>query len=115
MTIHLPKDLERFVQEAVRAGRYAHEDDVIRDALTRLRQAMPGKAAPAKRSVKRTKAALPKKKPLPIEEIHRQMLASGLITSLPDPALDLDDDDPDDAPVTIKGEPLSETIIRERR
>ena len=38
----------------------------------------------------------PRKKPLPLEEIHRQMLASGLLTSLPDPALDLDDDDPDD-------------------
>ena len=42
-------------------------------------------------------------------------MAAGLITSLPDPALDIHDDDPDDAPVTIKGEPLSETIIRERR
>ena len=38
--------------------------------------------------------AVPRKKPLPLEEIHRQMLASGLLTSLPDPALDLDDDDP---------------------
>ena len=43
------------------------------------------------------------------------MMASGLITRLPDPALDIDDDDPEDQPVTIKGEPLSETIIRERR
>ena len=42
-------------------------------------------------------------------------MAAGLITSLPNPALDIDDDDPDDQPVTIKGEPLSETIIRERR
>ena len=43
------------------------------------------------------------------------MLASGLLASLPDPALDIDDDDPDDQPVPIKGEPLSETILRERR
>jgi hypothetical protein len=42
------------------------------------------------------------------------MMARGLITRLPDPAQDLDDD-PDDLPVPIKGEPLSETIIRERR
>jgi hypothetical protein len=28
---------------------------------------------------------------------------------------EIDDDDPDDQPVTIKGEPLSETIIRQRR
>jgi hypothetical protein len=36
------------------------------------------------------------------------------ITRLPNPSLDIDDD-PDDQPVPIKGEPLSETIIRERR
>ncbi len=41
-------------------------------------------------------------------------MAAGLITLLPDPSLDIDDD-PDDQPVPIKGEPLSETIIRERR
>ena len=41
------------------------------------------------------------------------MLASGLMTQLPDRAADFDD--PDDVPITIKGEPLSETIIRERR
>jgi Arc/MetJ-type ribon-helix-helix transcriptional regulator len=116
MTIHLSKELEQFVHDAVRAGLYAREDDVIRDALTRLRQATPAAAVTSPRkNAKRTKAAPPKKKPLPIEEIHRQMLASGLLTSLPDPALDLDDDDPDDAPVPIKGEPLSETILRERR
>ena len=33
------------------------------------------------------------------------MLSIGLITQLPNPAEDIDDDDPDDAPVVIKGEP----------
>jgi hypothetical protein len=56
-----------------------------------------------------------KKKPFPIEEIHRQMMARSLITRLPDPALDIDDDDSDDQPISITGEPLSETILRERR
>ena len=41
MTIHLPEDLERFVHEAVCAGRDAHEDDVIRDALEQLRTRTP--------------------------------------------------------------------------
>jgi Arc/MetJ-type ribon-helix-helix transcriptional regulator len=117
MTIHLSKDLEQFVHDAVRAGLYAREDDVIRDALTRLRQATPAAAVtPPRKKAKRTKATPPPaKKPLSIEEIHQQMLASGLLTSLPDPALDIDDDDPDDQPILIKGEPLSETILRERR
>ena len=40
---------------------------------------------------------------------HRKLMARGLIIRLPDPSLDIDDDDPDDQPVPIKGEPLSET------
>ena len=40
------------------------------------------------------------------------MLKIGLLSQLPD--TDADFDDPDDEPVTIKGEPLSETVIRER-
>ena len=54
-------------------------------------------------------------KPLTDEEFQQHLLSLGLITSLPDPALDIDDDDPDDQPGFIKGKPLSETIIRERR
>jgi len=69
----------------------------------------PGKAA------KRATPAAPKKKPLTADEFNQRFFAAGRIASLPDPALDIDDDDPDDAPVPIKGEPLSETIIRERR
>jgi Arc/MetJ-type ribon-helix-helix transcriptional regulator len=115
MTIHLSRELERFVHDAVRAGLYAREDDVISDALTRLKQAMPEAAqTPAKRAKRaKAKASPPPKKPLTIEELHRQMMAEGLITQLPDTAADFDD--PDDQPITIKGEPLSETIIRERR
>jgi Arc/MetJ-type ribon-helix-helix transcriptional regulator len=41
MTIHLPEDLERFVHEAVRAGRCTREEDVIRDALEQLRTRTP--------------------------------------------------------------------------
>ena len=41
------------------------------------------------------------------------MLKLGLMTQLPDTAADYDD--PDDEPITIRGEPLSETVIRERR
>jgi Arc/MetJ-type ribon-helix-helix transcriptional regulator len=37
MTIHLPEDLERFVHDQVRAGRYPSEDEMIRDAQEQLR------------------------------------------------------------------------------
>ena len=48
-----------------------------------------------------------------LDDVHRQMLADGLLSQLPN--ADQDTDDEDDAPIEIEGEPLSETIIRERR
>ena len=44
---------------------------------------------------------------------RKQLLALGLMSQLPDTAADFDD--PDDEPIEIRGEPLSETVIRERR
>ena len=41
MTIHLSKELEQFVHDAIVAGRYATEDDVFDDALERLRRQTP--------------------------------------------------------------------------
>lgn len=71
-------------------------------------------AQPSPKGAGRAKHARPKR-PMTEAEFQRHLLSIGLLTSLPDPSLDIDDDDPDDAPVVIKGEPLSETIIRERR
>ena len=110
MTIHLSKELERFVHDAVRSGHYAREDDVIRDALIRLRQTMPQATQPPD---KNAKPARQEKTPLTEADVLQHMLASGLITQLPDTAADFDD--PDDQPIAITGEPLSETVIRERR
>jgi hypothetical protein len=68
----------------------------------------PGKAA------KRAKAApQPARKPRTKDEFHRHLIELGLMGQLPDTAADFDD--PDDEPIPIKGEPLSETVIRERR
>lgn len=38
MTIHLPEELERFVHDQVKAGRYSSEDEVLDKALRLLRQ-----------------------------------------------------------------------------
>ena len=51
--------------------------------------------------------------PLTRAEFDQHLLAIGLMTQLPDTGADYDD--PDDEPVPIRGEPLSETVIRERR
>ncbi len=87
----------------------------LRQQLDRqLNQPKTPTAKPSGKTAKRTEAAPPKKK-MTEADFDQHLLKIGLISSLPDPALDIDDDDPDDQPVTIKGEPLSETIIRERR
>jgi putative addiction module CopG family antidote len=38
VTIHLPEDLERYVQGQVREGRFASADDAIAEAVRLLRQ-----------------------------------------------------------------------------
>jgi hypothetical protein len=93
------------------------------EQVGQLRRQIDSQLAPPKKAsvqssgkgAKRTKPTATKKKPLTRDEFNQRLMATGLITRLPDPSLDIDDDDPDDQPVTIKGEPLSETIIRERR
>jgi Arc/MetJ-type ribon-helix-helix transcriptional regulator len=114
VTIHLSKDQERFVHDAVRAGFYASEDAVVSAALTRLKETLPKRTKMPAKKAKSTNATPRKpKKPLTEAELQQHMLKIGLMSQLPD--IDADFDDPDDEPITIKGEPLSETIIRERR
>ena len=92
------------------------------EQLHQLRQQLDRQAAepsephaPPAKKAKPPRAAAATKKPLTRNEFHRQLLAEGRLASLPDPALDIDDDDPSDQPIAIEGEPLSETILRERR
>jgi hypothetical protein len=73
----------------------------------------PEAAQPAAKRGKRAKPAQAKNAPRSEAEVLQHMMDVGLITRLPD--TDADYDDPDDQPITIKGEPLSETVIRERR
>lgn len=69
---------------------------------------------PVGKRPKRGRAAPPKhKKPLTRAEFDQRLLELGLLSQLPDTAADFDD--PDDEPIAIEGEPLSETVIRERR
>src|SRR5262245_44887709 len=97
-------------------GLSAEQARQLRQQLDReLAQPKKPMAPGSGKAAKRAKPAAPKKKPLTRDEFNQHLLKIGLISSLPDPSLDIDDDDLDDQPVTIKGEPLSETIIRERR
>jgi putative addiction module CopG family antidote len=98
MTIHLPEDVENSIQAAVDSGRYASVDDAIAQAIRLL---LRQQTAPAR-------------KPLSEQELEQKLVESGFLASVPPP--------PDPAmpswsfePVKIEGEPLSETVIRERR
>jgi putative addiction module CopG family antidote len=97
MTIHLPEHLEQFVRDQVKLGRYPSEDAVVRDALEQLSKRAP--------SVK---------KPLTEEELERQLVQAGFLGSVPPPR-DTAAAPWNFEPIRIEGEPLSETIIRERR
>jgi Arc/MetJ-type ribon-helix-helix transcriptional regulator len=106
MTIRLTKDLEKIVRDAMGSGRYKRKEDVIRDALTRLKQTLPEeKEEPEPRPVDDG--------PLSHDELIQRLLAAGLMVRPPDRSQDIDDDD--EPPIEIEGEPLSATIIRERR
>ena len=98
MTIQLPSELESYVQSQVARGRFASPDEAIAEAVRRLRQAEQEPAA---------------RRPPTEAEFKRHLLAAGLMNGLPTPG------DPATRPVlqpvAIEGEPLSETIIRERR
>lgn len=98
MTIHLPKDVERSINAEVTMGHFASADDAIAEAW---------------RSYLRQRTQAPQANASRLDELHRQMLADGLISQLPDTAADIDDEQ--EEPVEIDGEPISETIIRERR
>jgi putative addiction module CopG family antidote len=99
MTIHLPEHREEFVRSLVRGGEYASESEVIDEALRLLEQRSRGGAGDATMTP---------------DELNRRLLADGLMSRLPDPADDIDDE-ADDELTSIEGEPLSETIVRERR
>lgn len=96
MTIHLPEELEGSVRTLVKGGRYTSVDEAMAEAARLL--------------LKQSSAS---PQPMTERQLHQHMLEIGLMSQLPD--IEADYDDPDDVPITITGEPLSETIIRERR
>ncbi len=107
MTIDLPKHLERYVRDQVKAGSFQNEDEVILDALERHRQAQQPQANATEQ---------PELTPEEIadQELQRRLLAAGVISEIKPPPRLLPIRERF-SPVPIIGEPISETVIRERR
>jgi hypothetical protein len=104
--------VERSIEAAVHGGHFASAEDAVAAAWRVFEQTTLGKG-PAAKKAKRAQPMTPEKKPITEAEFLRHLMNIGLMTELPDTAADFDD--PDDQPISIEGEPLSETIIRERR
>jgi putative addiction module CopG family antidote len=98
MNLHISGNAERIIRLKLQSGRFASESEVVEEALRLLDQQGQSRSA-----------ALA----LTEEEFQRHLVNLGLMSALPDTGVDVDD--PDDEPIGIEGEPLSETVIRERR
>lgn len=82
--------------------------------LSQIRALPPGQMRQLRRQLDQMPEPAPSaRKPMTRDEFHRHLIEIGLMSQLPDTAADFDV--PDDEPIPIKGEPLSETVIRERR
>ncbi len=85
-----PQDLEFFISAEVPSGGFASPDEAIVEAISLLW---------------REQQATSIGKILTPEDVDRQLLERGLLSRLPDPAEDLDDDEEDDLPVPVEGSP----------
>jgi putative addiction module CopG family antidote len=107
MSVHLGEDLECFIRDAVRTGRYASEDDVMADALVRLRNAINKRVdAPDKDA----DPSGPGKK-LTKQEFHRHLVKIGLLDRPPETEANAGDSRD---LIDEEGEIVDEVVIRER-
>ncbi len=104
MTIHLPEPLESSILAAVHNGRYASLDEAMTEAAALL----------VERLKQEHTQATPTRNPLTEEQLEQQLVQSGFLASVP-PPLSTATPPWKFEPVKIEGEPLSETVIRERR
>ena len=102
MTIHLPEDLESSIHAQVHDGHFASVDEAMAEAARLLlRQLKQGRIELAKAAGSD-------------EELQRRLFEARLLSEIK-PPVRVATGTEEFTPVPIQGEPLSETIIRERR
>lgn len=99
MDVHLSEESERFVRSQVEGGRFTSVDEALDAAIHLLRMRVPSTAQEESAAE---------------DEFERRLMESGFLSAAygPRPA------PPPEwtfTPIEIEGEPLSETILRERR
>ena len=104
MDAQLCQDLDRLVEGQVESGRYARREDVIQEVRDWLLE----------RGVGPDPGPPPAKRPMSIEEFRQHLLQTGRVSQLPS-ADRTDRTRTPWEPIDIDGEPVSQTILRERR
>jgi hypothetical protein len=107
MTIHLPNDVELDILAAVDTGHFASVDDALTVAWKSYRQQRQPQA-PATGQPDLTPEEVAD------QELQHRLFAAGVISEIKPPPRFLPARERF-TPVPITGEPISETIIRERR
>jgi Arc/MetJ-type ribon-helix-helix transcriptional regulator len=106
MTIHLPNEVERDILAEVHSGHFASVDDALTAAWRSFRQQRQSQVpAPGQPELTQEEEA--------DQELQRRLLAAGVISEVKPPIRDLTPYQNRRA-VPIQGEPISETVIRER-
>jgi Arc/MetJ-type ribon-helix-helix transcriptional regulator len=106
MNIELPLDLARFVEDAVLTGEYRRQEDVVCDALNRLRQTKESRSTADDSSVRSGRA-----EPLTKQAFRKHLVNLGVIDHPPNPQLGPDDPQ---VPKPDDDEIISDVVIRER-
>jgi Arc/MetJ-type ribon-helix-helix transcriptional regulator len=113
MDIHLPENLENSILEVVQGGQFPSVDDAMAEAarllLQQIKQHRPrpsGNAAPGQPARAEDEPSS--------QELQRRLFDAGVLSEIKPPITDLTPYRNRQA-VPIQGEPLSETVIRERR
>jgi Arc/MetJ-type ribon-helix-helix transcriptional regulator len=112
MTIHLPESLERSILEAVHSGQFPSVDDAMAQAARLLLQQIK-QDRPRHTSDAAGHHAQAEDEPSS-QELQRRLFEAGATSEIKPPITDLTPYWNRQA-VPIQGEPLSETVIRERR
>ena len=104
MRIHLPNDVERDILAEVHSGHFASVDDALAEAWRSFRQQQTLAGAPGQTQPEEAAD----------QELQRRLFAAGIISEIKPPITDLTPYRNRRA-MSVRGEPISETAIRERR
>jgi putative addiction module CopG family antidote len=107
ISVQLTEDLESFIRDSVRTGRYANPDAVISDALSRLRLMIDTGADPCDEGAESSGPA----KRLTKQEFQRHLVEIGLLDQ--PPKIDRNAGSSHEL-IDDEGEIVDEVIIRER-